>query len=220
MRPRNISEGDEGFSLVELSVAMLIFSVLSAMLMSAVFTSKDAARSTRESHDLNEEARVAINRMARELRQAKEIRATSVPDGKTSVTLGVDFNGNKTVDSSTVDPEILTYAYDVANKRITLTANDETGTAITRPILASNVETFELDYFSSDYRRDCETPKGQTNWRELDKYSTTCSTLSTSNGALDADELPSVDVVTIKISVLTGARRQDYRTTVDLRNAS
>ena len=212
-------QGDEGFSLVELSVAMLIFSVLSATLMSAVLTSKDAAQSSRQSHDLNEEARVAINRMARELRQAKEIRGTSAPDGATSMTMGVDFNGNSTVDSSTIDPEILTYSYDAANKRITLTANDETGTAITRPILASNVESFRLDYFSSDYRRDCEAPKGRTNWRELDKYTTTCSPRAASNGELDASERPSIDIVTIEISVLTGARRQEYRTTVDLRNA-
>ncbi len=212
---------DEGATLVEMLVAMVLFSVLGSVLMASFLASRTAVQASRETHDLNEEARVALNRMSRELRQADAITAVGSPDGKTSVTLQVDFNGNGVIDASAVDPEVLTYSWD--GSRILLTANDTTGTPVTQPILSGKVSAFELDYFSSDYRRDCQPPKdGKSNWRELDAFTTTCAARSTTGhtpGALDASELSEIDVVTITMRVLEGSRAQDYRTQIDLRNA-
>jgi type II secretory pathway pseudopilin PulG len=218
---RRALSGDAGASLVELVVAMVLFGVLGSVLFSTFLVSRDAVRASRETHDLNEEARVALNRMSRELRQATSITAVSAPDGATSITFTVDFNGNGVIDASTVDPEILTYEW--KDNRILLTANDASGTAVTQPILAGNVSSFALDYFASDYRRDCRTPKdGKTDWRELDAYTTTCSARGTTGhtpGALDATELADIDTISISLRVLQGSRSQDYRTRVDLRNA-
>jgi type II secretory pathway pseudopilin PulG len=220
IRPR-LARDDAGATLAEMLIAMVLFGVLGSVLMSAFLASRDAAQSSRETHDLNEEARVALNRMSRELRQASTITGVSSPDGATSVTFEVDFNGNGVIDASAVDPEVLKYSWD--GSRILLTANDTTGTPVTQPILSGKVSQFELDYFSSDYRRDCSAPKdGKSNWRELDAYTTTCAARSSSGhtpGALDATELAEIDVVTISLRVLEGSRAQDYRTQVDLRNA-
>jgi len=213
---------DSGATLVEMLVAMVLFSVLGSVLMASFMASKQATQSARETHDLNEEARVALNRMARELRQASAITAVSAPDGRTSVTFQVDFNGNGTIDASATDPEVLTYSWD--GSRILLTANDTTGTPVTQPILSGKVSAFELDYFSSDYRRDCfATKDGRSNWRELDAYTTTCAARGSAGhtaGALDATELAEIDIVTVQMRVLEGARAQDYQTQIDLRNAS
>ena len=219
---RRLRRDDAGATLVEMLVAMVLFSVLGSVLMASFLASKTATQSARETHDLNEEARVAMNRISRELRQASAITAVSAPDGKQSITFQVDFNGNGTIDASGADPEVLTYTFD--GSRILLTANDTTGTPVTQPILSGKVSQFELDYFSSDYRRDCTSPKdGKSNWRELDAYTTTCTARGSAGhtpGALDATELAEIDIVTIRMRVLEGTRAQDYRTQIDMRNAT
>lgn len=213
--------GDAGATLVEMLVAIVLFGVLGSVLGGSFLASRDAVKVARETHDLNEEARVALNRMSRELRQASALTAVGGTTGSTSVTFQVDFNGNGVIDASAVDPEVLTYSWD--GSKILLTANNTSGTPVTQPILSGKVNAFSLDYFSNDYRQDCQTPKdGRSNWRELDAYTTTCTARSASGqtpGALDATELALIDTVTISLRVLEGARAQDYQTQVDLRNA-
>ena len=214
-------QGDIGATLVEMTIAIVLFGVLGSVLIPTFLASRDAMKNTRETHDLNEEARVALNRMARELRQAKSITAVGAPDGATSVTFEVDFNANGVIDTSAVDPEVLTYSWD--GSRILLTANNTSGTPVTQPILSGKVNAFALDYYSSDYRRDCLSPKdGRANWRELDAYTTTCGARATSGqtpNALDTTELAEIDTITISLRVEQGIRAQQYRTQVDLRNA-
>lgn len=215
------ASGDAGATLVEMLVAIMLFGVLGSVLSASFLASRDAVQVARETHDLNEEARVALNRMSRELRQASSLTAVGGPGGATSVTFEVDFNGNGVIDASAVDPEVLTYSWD--GNRVLLTANDTSGTPVTQPILSGKVNAFALDYFSSDYRYDCLTPKdGRSNWRELDAYTSTCAARGAAGhtpNALDATELALIDTVTISLRVLEGARAQDYQTQVDLRNA-
>lgn len=235
MRARLHSGTDAGFSLVELLVALTLFSVLGGTLMATVIASKASVAASRETHDLNEEARLAINRMSRELRQATEITGVSAPttinsvareSGEVSVTFSVDFNGNGVIDASAVDPEVLTYKWD--GSQALLIANDTSGFPVTAPVLSGKVSDFSLDYFSSDYRRDCSPVDGMTNWRELDAYLTTKNASGVCDlrpaaghtvGGIDTTELADIDSVVISFTVLEGTRRQDYRTRVDLRNA-
>jgi prepilin-type N-terminal cleavage/methylation domain-containing protein len=235
LRARLDSGGDAGFSLVELLVALTLFGVLGGTLMATVVATKASVAASRETHDLNEEARLAINRMSRELRQATEITAVSAPttinsvareSGEVSVTFTVDFNGNGVIDASAVDPEVLTYKWD--GSQVLLIANDTSGSPVIAPVLSGKVSDFSLDYFSSDYRRDCSPVDGMTNWRELDAYLTTknasgvCDARPAAGhtvGAIDTSELTDIDSVTISFTVLEGTRRQAYRTQVDLRNA-
>ena len=226
---------DAGFSLVELLVAVTLFSVLGGTLMATVLASKNSVAATRETHDLNEEARLALNRMSRELRQAKEIIAVSAPttinsvvrpSGAVSITFGVDFNGSGGApEANAVDPEVLTYRWD--GDEILLIANDIYGNPITSPVLSGKVSDFALDYYSSDYRRDCSPVDGLTDWRELDAYLTTRNSSGVCDprpatghtaGAIDSSELEDIDSVMISFTVLEGNRRQEYRTQVDLRN--
>ena len=211
--------GDGGFTIIEMAVAMVLLGILSSVLSVTVTGSRETAETVRQVNNLNEEARLAVNRIARELRQAREITAVGNPDPTRSVTFGVDFNGNGTIDSSTVDPERLTYAWD--GSRILLSAADTTGTTVTQPILSGEVSQFRLDYRSSLYQYDCNGD-GVTTWQELD--ATACgpvgNTVGNGNGALDAAELTHIDSVVLEFSVLDGSRKQDYRTQIDLRNAS
>src|SRR3954464_1036709 len=87
---------DGGFTLVELMVAIGIFLMLTTMIMTSVLSISRATTDVRQFTNINEQARIAVERLTRELRQAKEIRAVTLPvavGGDTSLTFGVDFNG-------------------------------------------------------------------------------------------------------------------------------
>jgi prepilin-type N-terminal cleavage/methylation domain-containing protein len=214
-------EDEGGFTLVELLVAMSLFLVLGSLIMASVLSMSRATSDVRQFTNINEQARIATERITRELRQAKEIRGAEIPTtagGDTSVTIGVDFNNTGTVETVTADPEVLTYRYDSSLKKLTLTANDETGHAVTRPILSQQVSAFTLQFRSSRWQYDGNNPTGVkdgvTDWTEIDRT----PGIGNGNGVLDPAELAYVDLVSITLSVLEGSHKQTYETQVGLRN--
>ncbi len=224
------AESDRGFTLVELMVSMTIFLILSGITFTSLVTAARTTRSNREYVDLNEEARLLLNRMSRELREAERILAVSNPGGSTfnpdadsSVRFQVDFNGNGVFEPSAADPEVLTYRYDFAGQRLVLQAG-----GATVPVLAANVADFKVSFTSRRFSYNgttnaaggvCGTTTGPKDtvvtWEEIDGHPSQAD--GDCDGQLDV-ELPLIDSVTIDLRVLYGARQQTYRTTVDLRN--
>jgi type II secretory pathway component PulJ len=227
-------EAARGFTLVEFLVAAGLFLGLSAVLFSTVLSGATQAKNSRQYNDLNEEARLMLNRMSRELREAQAINAVTNPggavssagsalypayyaanaNGDSSVTFEVDFNGNGVIEPTAPDPEELTYRYDRANRRVLLLAAGEE-----LPVLAGNVESFAYRFTSRLYQADGSvdgTKDGTVNWEELDADTLTAK--GNQNHVLDGQELARVDSITIEIVVLKGARQQTYRTQVDMRN--
>ncbi len=110
-------------------------------------------------NDLNGEARLVLNRMSRELREAQRITAVINPAGPgysatadSSITFEVDFNGNGTIEPNAADPEELTYFYDVSARQLQLQA---AGSAL--PVLAANVAGFKMNFTSRRYVYDGTT---------------------------------------------------------------
>jgi prepilin-type N-terminal cleavage/methylation domain-containing protein len=223
-----------GFTLVELLVASSLFLLLSSMVFTAVVAGAKTARGNREYNDLNEEARLLLNRMSRELREAQAISAVDNPGaavssagaplyssyytanatGDTSVTFQVDFDGNGTIDPTAVDPEELTYRYDRANRRVLLLAAGQS-----LPVLAAEVEAFSFRFTSRVHLADGSVDgvtDGIVQWEELDADATNAD--GNGNHVLDGQELAKIDSITIEVTVLKGSREQTYRTQVDLRN--
>ncbi|MFN2522554.1 MAG: PilW family protein [Mycobacteriales bacterium] len=99
---------EAGFTLVELLVASALFMALNVFTFTAVIANARSTTSVRQAGDVNEEARVVLNRMSRELREASSITsganpgtatftstyATFDPAADSSLTFEVDFNGN------------------------------------------------------------------------------------------------------------------------------
>ena len=208
---------DSGVSLVEVLVGLGLFGVLSTLLIGFALGTSRVTESTRNLSAVNEETRLAMERLTRELRQANKIISLQLdasPGDPTGLTFWTDFNGNGTQDLSAADPEVLTYRWDPTNNRLTLTANDPSGAAVTRPVLASNVSAFDVDLYSSRWEHDANAD-GMTTWRELDAAG---PPVGDGDGAPDTAELDLVDLVTITISVSHGPHEQTYSTEVDLRN--
>ncbi|WP_148611635.1 PulJ/GspJ family protein [Nocardioides rubriscoriae] len=213
---RSPTRDDAGFTLAEMMVAISIFLTLLVLVLSGTITVSRALKDTRQFTAINEQARVATERLTRELRQASEILAVSIPsttDGPAMMTFGVDFNGNRRLDDVAADPEVLTYRYDPTDDQLTLTANDAAGDAVTQPILSDDVTGFTLDYRSSLWQYDTNAD-GITSWTEIDAT----TGVGNKNGVLDAPELAKIDLVVISLTVLKGTHRQTYQTEVGLRN--
>lgn len=123
-------DGDDGgYTLVEILVAMVIAAILGGILMSMLLAAQRSTKATTTQDDLNGEARAALNRISRDLRQAvptyldspatpavdpvetPPIISVQNPDGAghvdgavTSITFQADFNGDGCVAGQASDP--------------------------------------------------------------------------------------------------------------------
>ena len=64
---------------MELLVAMGLFLVLISLVMTSVMAMSRATTDVKQFTNINEQARIATERLTRELRQAKEVRAAVLP---------------------------------------------------------------------------------------------------------------------------------------------
>lgn len=237
---------DAGFTLIELLVSIIMLSLLGSVFLSVVLSSKRSMTNTQQQTDINEEARLAVNRMGRELRQATALTAVKNPDGSTfdaaaitSLTFSADFDGDGCVNgvaptpaptpapscnapNTTNNPEVLTYCYDPSPnvQRLVLIPGTLTGSTCTQagalPILAANVTSLKFSYRSNSYLYDADGD-GITTWGELDAAE---SPIGDRDENINTGDLPNIDSVVIDVTLLEGSHRQSYRTQVDLRNLS
>lgn len=242
MRLRRLREEQSGFTLVEMLVAMLILMAIATVSMSVIKSAGDTMKASSSSQDLNEEARQALNRVARDLRQAKTIVTAVNPDGPSFNPNGIvairaqaDFDGDGCIGGTggpgclpynAANPEDVTYCFDPASRQLYVIDNQAPGvTPVTststscsggQPLLAGNVRSFQVEYRSNQYRFDLDPSDGITTWRELDEAP---PPTGNGNGALDV-ELANVDSVVLDATMAVNGRTQVYRTQVDLRNKS
>jgi prepilin-type N-terminal cleavage/methylation domain-containing protein len=233
---------DEGFTLVELLVAMVLMVALMTVSISVMRTVTSSVTVSQQQQGLNEEARQAINRMARDIRQANQIVTAVNPDGAAfsssnlvAVRFQSDFDGDGCINGTgggscqvynASNPEDVTYCYDPSVKQLYVIDNKAAGvTPISsastscsggQPLLAGNVEAFKVSYRSNVYRDDLDPTDGITTWTELDEAGYPDGN---ANGKLDG-ELSNVDSVVIDMTMKLGGHQQKYRTQVDLRNQS
>jgi hypothetical protein len=206
---------DAGVSLVEVLVGVGLFATLGVLLLGLALSTGKVTTDTRALANVSEESRLAIERMTRELRQSNGFTAVELSAASpTALTFWTDFNGNEAPDLNAADPEVITYRWDPTSRMLTLTANDATGTAVTRPVLAAQVSRFTVDLRSSKWQYDTDGLLGTT-WQELDAAA---APIGNGNGRPDGQELAHLDLVQISMTVLDGARAQTYNTRVDLRN--
>jgi Tfp pilus assembly protein PilW len=224
---------------------MVLAMVLMAVTMSTVVNSQQVVVTTKQLQDINEEARQALNRMARDVRQAQDVLTAVNPDGSTydasrltAVRFASDFDGDGCIGGLSAspsavclpynpgNPENITYCFQpgvrqlfvIDNQAPAVTPVSATSTACAggQPLLAGNVVAFKVQYRSNQYRHDLTPTDGVTTWREVDAA---LPPTGDGNGVLDL-ELRDVDSVVIEVTVELGGRAQSYRTQVDLRNRS
>lgn len=240
---------DDGFTLVELLVAMVVAFVLVGVSMSVVVGSQDVVTTTKRQQDMNEEARQALNRMARDLRQASRIVTAVNPDGPSFSTSGLvavrfasDFDGDGCIGGSAPNPapdppptclpanagnpEDITYCFQPGINQVFII--DNKAAAVT-PVSSTSTScdggqpllAGNVSGLHVEYRSNQYRYDGDP----LDGVTTwreldaALPPVGNANGALDV-ELSEVDAVVLNIRMQIEGRTQTYRTQVDLRNRS
>jgi prepilin-type N-terminal cleavage/methylation domain-containing protein len=228
-----------GFTIVEVLVALTIFSLIAAAFMSVMFAVARGTDSTAAHVRISEEARLGLNRMIRDTREASWISLTDPSPTAThdSFTVKIDFDG----DGAYTNPasgiaqgnyEVLTYAYDDATDRITVTvAGVGTETLIRGVdcIREQPTDPCESDVFSfTSNRLEYDwgdgiggPPDGITTLEELNSTAcppTSLTTLDNCNATLADLELANITSLNIALSLGTGGRKTPYYAEAQLRN--
>ena len=209
---------DRGFTLIEMLVSMSLFGVLSTLLLSVALSSADVTDEVGKAADLTGESRLAIERMSRELRQARSIESAVITSQTIAITFWTDFNGDGLRDRGVADAEVLTYRWTADSQRLTLTADDAAGSAITRPVLAGKVVSLDVQLLSSLWQYDGAdaTPKdGATSWRELDAAG---APVGNRNSLPDGPELENIDLIAVRLVVADRGTDREFLMQADLRN--
>lgn len=241
---------DSGFTLVELLVAMTIVIALLTISTSTLVASNSAVATTRKVQGLNEEARQALNRIARDVRQASAIvtavnpdRPTFEPGSIVALSFRSDFDGDGCIAGVTptvqppgftgckaynsLNPEDVTYCFAPSTAQLYVIDNNATGVT---PVTATSTSCSggqpllagDVFAFKISYRSNVYRD-------DVDPSDgvTTWRELDSAgppdgnnNGQLDTVELGNVDSVVFELTMRSGGHQQVYRTQVDLRNRS
>ena len=198
-------DGQSGFTMVELLLAASISIAILGTMMGAVFAAARTGTTVRDEHDVAQEATVVLNRLTREIREAKQISSVTNPTGpnysatsNVGVTFDVDFNGDGVIDPYAADPERITYTFDRANRRVLLQSANTT-----TPVIAGGVQDMTLTF----------TAKGAS-WTTLDATAGG----GNNNGQLDGFELNQLDGIQIHLVMSVNGHSQSFDTGVNLRN--
>jgi prepilin-type N-terminal cleavage/methylation domain-containing protein len=223
---------DQGFSLVELLVGIAMFSVIAAGFLPVLFSVARSTDSTASSVRVSEEARLGLNRLVRDTREAGWIDLSSTDPTAThdSFTVKIDYDAdgaftNPASGTAQGNYEIVTYAYDAGNDRITVTAPGVGTETLARGVDCvrdvNGVCTSDVFSFSSNRLEYDWDQNGVTTLTEIN--ATACppnnlTTLDACNAELVNQELALVTNVNVAVELTVGGRSSDYYAEAQLRN--
>lgn len=206
---------ESGFTIVELLVGIFILSTVSLGFYQVMLASTRGSETARSVVRISEEARLGLNRMVRDTREADFIAAEPQPTA-TSFTVKINFNGDKTADGTDIyqnpnaqgDYEILTFSYDATAKTIGLN-----GEVLMRGV--EQVDGKDVFSYSSNFLEYDSNGDGVTSWQELDVAP---GVVGNGNGVFDIGETPYLSNVTFAFRVRSADRVSEFYAEVQLRN--
>jgi prepilin-type N-terminal cleavage/methylation domain-containing protein len=213
-----VDRREDGFTLVELLVAIGIFAVVSVAFYQVLFSARSGSITARDIARTSEEARLGFNRMVRDTREALKVRAAS----STSFTVEIDFDQDGTPEPSpsvaTGSYEVITYTFNAGPATITATAGGVT------EVLMDGVECLPkasppsschpmFRFASSRLDYDTNTD-GITDESEL----MAAPLITNGNSVLDGQELLFVDSVRFGLRVRENDSIEAFYAEAQLRN--
>lgn len=157
---RFLNKQEHGFTLVEMLVSVSILAVIMAGMFSFLWGASMHWNTAQNSAEVTENARIGLNRMTRELKQASNVTTAQTDE----VTFTVDFgNGVETI----------SYGFTPGDSGETGTVWRDTSASPGEFTLINNVEAMQFNYFGSDYKCDTQVSDGIVTWSELQVCSAT-----------------------------------------------
>jgi prepilin-type N-terminal cleavage/methylation domain-containing protein len=221
---------EDGLTLVELLVALALFSVISVSVYQTVFSVARGSDLSTAVAGATQEARLGFNRMVRDTRQASSIQAIS----STSYTIQVDFDFNGTITpagslNAQGDYETLTYSYDSASQTIGLGSDPSvapdvlmagvTPVTTTTPPCRGRIFCYVSNRLEHDVGGDPDSTSagdGTTTCLELDR--TGAPGVGNNDGTCGAAEWPLITTVRFSMVVTQGRSANTFRAEAGLRN--
>lgn len=203
---------EDGYTMIEMMVAMLVFSLVSVGFYSVMAAQSKSVDATRSVSRIGDEARMGFNRMVRDVREADLVSAAA-SDGS-SFTVKVNYNGDGLYQNPNAqgDNEILTFAYSGGN----ITLNGETLMSGVSAVPSKQMFTFSSNILDYDWDNN-----GVTSWLEVDQASCAAhgvTGVGDCSGTLTAAELPYLTTISFAIRSADGSRYGDFYATAQLRN--
>lgn len=203
---------EDGFTLTELLVVMGLFALFGSIFYSVMLAGRRGANTTQDIATVSQEARLGLNRMIRDTREARDVNGL-VSASATSYQIRVDFDGDGAIEPA--EFEDITYAYDAAGRRITI-SNVPGGGTVTEtlingvdPIPGRDMFTFTSNLL--DYDTGSPSPDGVTTIAELEA--------AAANGAsLESNKLQYITSVQYALRISSGGSTTDFYTQAQLRN--
>ena len=214
---RRLHEDEGGYSLIEILVALVVFGAISIGFYQVLLSGVRGSETSGTVAEISQEARVGLNRMIRDLREADSLDAASA----TSFTIWVDYDGDTVRDYTS--NEQLRYTFSEVGGTITLDALDASGNVLSTAVLMANVTkdaatTDVFSYSSNRLEYDWNPQDGVTTWQEIDNPPAGYNGLGDRDGALDTSELTYLSNVTINFDVAIDGEETEFAGEAQLRN--
>jgi prepilin-type N-terminal cleavage/methylation domain-containing protein len=212
------SKRQEGFTLVELLVGIVILALVSVGFYTVLFATSRSADTSRAVTKVSEEARLGFSRMVRDTRQGRRLVAAT----ETSYTVEVDFDGDGVIEpngaqNSQGDFEVITFSFNESTETISLN-----GEILMRRVQCVEVSSLckpVFGYTSNRLEYDWTPKDGITTWEELDEAPIHgVIGVGNNDGSLDSAELPFISNVTYELVVTENDASTKYIAEAQLRN--
>jgi prepilin-type N-terminal cleavage/methylation domain-containing protein len=197
---------DDGFTMIELMVMVLIFGIVSTSFYAVLFAMNRGSSRARSVAAVSEEARLGFNRMVRDTREGQEITAAT----PNSFTVRVDF------ENDAVGPQLLTF--EKSGSSILLNGErlmEQVDCIRVSGTCAQPVFRYTSNRLEYDWNAD-----GITTWQELDQSadpSRGVIGIGNNDGVLNV-ELASISDVTFALRVTNGDTSSRLIAQAQLRN--
>lgn len=159
----SLKKEEHGFTLIEMLVSISIFTVIMAGMFSFLWGASTHWNTAKDSAEVTGNARLGLNRMTRELKQATNVTIAQTDQVSFSVNFGTGA-------------ETITYAYTPGDSGETGTIWRSTSASPGEVTLINDVQAMQFTYFGNDYRCDTQISDGIVTWSELQACSTSPAT--------------------------------------------
>lgn len=158
-----LKKQEHGFTLIEMLVSIFILSVIMAGMFSFLWGASKHWSAAQNAAEITENARLGLNRMTRELKQASNVTAAQTDE----VSFTTDFGDGA---------ETISYGLTPGDNGETGTVWRSTSAAAGEVTLINDVESIEFNYYGSDYKCDTQISDGIVTWSEMQACSASPAT--------------------------------------------